>query len=301
MVETATEPLAAVAVLEPPTVEIIEAPVVEEVEPLEPAPLGLRVKTAVRVGAWTGASLGLVGFLAATAFWAPNATLNEDGRAMLVATPRGVLIGFALVSIAFGAVVAALSRAAASWRDPAMQLASSRSSTGWIGAIVGLVLGVAGGSLLTGAFGTPIDGEVPTVQLPVLATLGVMLVGGAILGAITAAIPQIFGTPVSVEEDPAEVEEVKGRIRHAVTIPLKGVLGLLLIVLPFAFILFEANHLVGNGAAIIAIIAAGGILGFAALAGTKPNVRLTLGEVMVALIGIGTVLVVLLAVLVFRS
>jgi hypothetical protein len=37
------------------------------------------------------------------------------------------------------------------------------------------------------------------------------------------------------------------------------------------------------------------------LAGTKPNIRLSLGEVMVALIGIGTLLVFILAVLFARS
>lgn len=300
----------AVAVLDPPPVAIPEPTAitevyeyVEETVPLEPVSLSTRIRTAVRVGAWTGAALGLIGFLVATAFWAPNASIAEDGRAVVLATPTGVLIGFGLVSVVFGAVVAALSRAAASWRDPAMQLSSSRASTGWIGAIIGLILGVAGSAVLTGGFGTAIEGDDPLVQLPVLATLGVMLVGGAVLGAITASIPQIFGTPVAVDDaDADEVVEVKGRIRHAVTIPLLGVMMLVVFVLPFAYILLEANHLVtGAGAAIVAIIAAGGILGFSALAGSKPNMKITLGEAIVALVGVGTILVVILAVFVFRG
>lgn len=302
--ESAPEPDSSpVAVLEapaPPTPEPVVY--VEETIPLEPVALGTRVKTAVRVGAWTGAALGLIGFLVATAFWAPNATVAGDGRAVVIATPRGMLIGISLVSIVFGAVVASLSRAAASWRDPAMQLTSSRSSTGWIGAALGLVLGVAGSALLTRGFGTVLEGDDPLVQLPVLATLGVMLVGGAILGGITAAAPQVLGTPVTLDDSEAdEVDQVKGRIRHAITIPLAGVLILAGLVIPFAMTLFEANHLVTNGAAIIAIIAAGGILGFAALAGSKPNMKISFGEVMVAFIGIGTVVLVLLAVFVFRA
>lgn len=293
-----------VLVLDPvvPVSQVAAVEVVEEAELLEPVELALRVKTAVRVGAWTGAALGVIGFLVATAFWASNTTMGGDGRPVMLATPRGVIIGAALVSIVFGAMVASLSRAAASWRDPAMQLSSSRSSTGWFGAAIGLVLGVAAAGVLTG-LGTPVElSEPPLVQLPVLATMGVILIGGALLGAITAALPQVFGTPVAVaDEDAAEVAEVRGRIGHAITIPLAGLLLLLILVLPFAFALLEANHLMTNGAALIAIIAAGGILGFAALAGSKPHVRISLGEVMVALVGVGTVITIILAVFVFRG
>lgn len=304
--EIAAEPSPSpVAVLDPPPVDPTPIPVIleEEVEEaLEPVALAARVKTAVRVGAWTGAGLGVLAFLVAASFWAPDAILGEDGRPTVLATPRGILIGAALVSILFGALVASLSRAAASWHNPSMQLTSSRSSTGWIGAATGLVLGVAAGAVMAG-LGTAVEGSEPEiVQLPVLATFAVMLIGGAILGGLTAAIPQFFGTPVAVDEtDRDEVDEVRGRIRHAVTIPLAAVLLLALLVLPFAFTLLEANHLVANGGALIAIVTAGGILGFAALAGSKPNMRVTFGEVIVALLGIGTVVAIILAVLVFRS
>jgi len=306
--DLAPEPTpSAVAVIEAPPIALPTEPqevvyeFVEEVEPLEPVAFSTRIRTAVRVGAWTGAALGLIGFLVASAFWAPSATVGEDGRAVVEVTTRGVLIGVSLASIVFGAIVAAFSRAAASWRDPAMQLSGSRSATGWVGAIIGLVLGVAAAGLLTGVFGTPLEEGV--VQLPVLATLGVMLVGGAVLGSLTAAVPQIFGTPVAVDESDAdEVAEVRTRIRHGVTVPLLSVIMLAVFVVPFAFLLLEANHLVtGAGAAVVAIIAAGGILGFSALAGSKPNMKISFGEAMVALIGVGTILLVLLSVFVFRS
>jgi hypothetical protein len=275
----------------------------EPAEPLEPAPLGERVKTAVRVGAWTGSALGLLGFLAAGAFWAPTSAVLPDGGSPVVrVAPTTVMIGFALASILFGAVVAALSRAAASWRDPAMQLSGPRSGTWWLGAAIGLVLGVAGGALL-GGLGTPIEGsETGLVELPVMTALVVMLIGGAVLGAITAAVPQVFGTPVAVdEEELSEVVTVRRRLGDAVGIPVAGIILLALLVLPFAYALIQSNHLTSNGAAVVGIITAGGILGFAALAGTKPHMRITFGELLVAVIGIGTVLLILLAVLVFRS
>ena len=302
--ETAEEPApAAVAVIAEPEPEIPQAPVFEpEPEPdLEPVPLGTRVRTAVRVGSWSGAALGLIGFLMASSAWAPNAAVLEDSGPIVQVESRGVLIGVALVSIVFGAVVASLSRAAAGWRNPAMQLASRKSATAWIGAATGLVLGLVAGAALTGGFGTPIEGSEGVIQLPVMATLTVSLIGGAILGALTAAIPQLLGTPIALAEEPDEVEVVKNRLGGAMSIPMAAALILVVLVIPFGYMLIQSNHLGANGAAIVAILTAGGILGFASLAGSRPQMRISFGELMVAVAGIGVVLVVIIAVLFYTG
>jgi hypothetical protein len=302
-VETAdTAPATAVAVVEQPLYQptVIDEPAFEEepTEPLEPVSLGQRLGTAVKVGAWTGAGLGVLAFFVASAFWAPNSAVLPDQGPVVQASSNGVLIGAALISILFGAIVAGFSRASASWRNPAMQLTNSPSATAWLGATTGLVLGAAGGALLLSA-GTAIDGSEDLVQLPVLATLGLMLIGGAVLGAATAAVPQLLGTPVAVEaEDSDEVAIVRRRLGNAISIPLAGLLLLLLLVVPFGYLLIETNHLAGGGAAVVAIVVASGILGFASLAGSRPEMRITFGDLMVAIAGIGTIILVLLAVLV---
>lgn len=289
--------------LEPVLVPAAVAVAVEPEIDLEPVPLRQRVRTAVRVGAWVGAGLGLVGILAASMSWAPAAIIPGEGASVVVEVgPTTAMIAFAVVSIVFGAVVASVSRAAASWRDPAMQLSGHSSTTAWVGAGIGLFAGIAGAALLTGTFGTPVGEDGSLVQLPVLGTLVVMIGGGAVLGAVTAAVPQLLGTPVAVsEEEREEAEVIRGRLNATVGIPLAGLVLLAVLVLPFAYALLESNHLTANGAALVAIITAGGILGFAALSGNRPNVRISLGELMVALAGIGTVLLIVLAVLAFRD
>jgi hypothetical protein len=252
------------------------------------------------VGAWTGAGLGIVGFVVATAGWAANATVvGEDTFTTVIqANTNTVIIGAALVSLVFGAVAASLSRAAASWANPGMQLSNSPRSTAWIGALIGLLLGVIAGAVLTSGFGTPVEGVEGMAQLPVLPTLAVMLIGGAALGGLTAAITQGLGVPVSVPEaDGEEVRQVRGRLGAALAIPLTGLILLLVLVLPFAWALIESNHLTSGGAAIVGILTASGILAFATLGGSKPNMKLTFRDVMVAVIGIGTVVVFILAVL----
>ncbi len=295
----------------PPPVPVLEvatpapAPVPEaEPEPdLEPVALGSRVRTALRIGAWTGAGIGVVAFLAASAFWAPNATVVADSGPVVQLTPRSLIIGMALASVIFGAVVAGVSRAATGWSDPAMALSGSKSRTAWIGAGLGLVLGVVAGAMLNG-FGTAVEGaDPPQTQLPVLTALFVMILGGAVLGAVTAVVPQLFGVPVAVDErDSDEVVVVRRRLGNAMSVPLAGLLLLVVLVLPFAFLLIQSNHLApGLGGAIVAILTASGILGFAALAGSKPQMRISFGDVMWALLGIGTVLVIIISVLLYQS
>lgn len=295
--EPVPAPLAVIMEPEPAPAEPV--PTVEPEIQLEPVPMRTRVRTAVRIGAWTGAALGVVGFLVATTFWAPNATTQPDGGPVVQVGTNGVVIVMALVSIVFGAVVAGVSRAATGWTNPAMQLSSSKTATVWLGAILGLILGVIAGALLNG-FGFAVEGsDPPMVQLPVLSTLFVMIIGGAVLGAATALVPQLIGVPVAVDEtDREEVEMVRKRLGNAVGIPLAGLILLLFLVLPFAFALIESNHVApGVGGAIVAIVTAAGILGFAALSGTKPEMRISLGDVMVALIGIGLVLAIIISVL----
>lgn len=291
-----------VAVLDEPDVPAEPAAAAVEPEPeeeLEPVPIGTRIKTAVRIGAWTGAGLGVVGFLVASAFWAPNTTTLEAAGPVVQVSPNSLIIGTALVSIIFGAVVAGMSRSATGWTNPAMELSGSKAGTAWLGAALGLILGFIAGAILQG-FGTAVEGsDPPLVQLPVLATLFVMVIGGAILGALTAIVPPVLGVPVAVDtEDSEEVQAVKSRLGNALSIPLAGLLILVLLVLPFGFTLIESNHLApGVGGAVVAIVTAGGILGFAALAGSRPEMKISFGDLMVAVIGIGVVLIIIISVL----
>lgn len=299
------EPATTVAVMEPvvPVAPLIEQtlPEAEPEEPLEPVSLGQRVKTAVRVGAWTGAGLGLIAFFFASAFWADTASVFPDEGPIVQVESRGVIIGIALVSILFGAIVAGLSRAAAGWSNPAMQLSGSKSSTAWIGAILGLILGVLAGVVLTG-LGTEVEGSEGLIQLPVLSTIAVMLIGGAILGAITSVVPQLLGTPIAVDEsEQDEVEAVRGRLGNAIGIPMVALILLVLLVIPFGYTLIQSSHLTSGGASIVGILTASGILGFAALAGSKPEMKITFGDLLWAIVGLGTVLVIILAVLFYTG
>lgn len=296
--EPAPSPVVTIEVPRAPAAAVIDEPAEEEV--VDPVPLARRLRTATRVGAWTGAGLGLFAFLAASTIWAPSASVTgeETFAPVILVASTDVIIGSALVSILLGAIVAGLSRAAAGWVSKGMRLSNSPFSTGLIGAGLGLALGLVGGALLAGAFGQPVEGAEGMVELPVLATLAVMMLGGAVLGAITAVAPQLVGIPVAMGSEAGdEVDQVRSRLVGAIGVPTAAALLLAMLVLPFAYALIESNHLTSGGAAIIAIITAAGILSFAALGGNQPNMRLSFGEVMIAVVGIATVVVVIFMVL----
>jgi hypothetical protein len=296
------EPVAAMIETPAPVAVVVE-PEPEPVAPLEPVPLGKRIRSATRVGAWTGAVLGLTGFLVATTWWAQNATVIGEGpyTPVIQATSNSVIIGVALVSLLFGAIAAGLSRASVGWANPGMQLNNSAASTAWLGALIGLILGIGAAALLTSGFGTPVEGVEGMVQLPVLPTLAVMLIGGAVLGGLTAAATQAVAVPVAVAGDEDDIAQLRSRLGGALTIPALGLLILVVMVLPFAWALIESSHLTSGGGAVVAILTSLGILGFASLAGTRPNIKISFGEVMVALIGIATVLLIVFAVLFAQS
>lgn len=288
---------AVVAVIQVPAAAPEPVVIEQPPEEIEPVPMARRIRTATRVGAWTGAALGLFGFLVATTWWAADVSVTGDETysPVIQADSTAVIIAAALVSLLFGAVVAGLSRAAAGWTNPGMRLSNSPRSTAWLGAFLGLALGVIAGALLTSSFGTEIEGADGLIQLPVLPTLSIMIIGGAVLGAVTAAASQVVGVPVAIPEgDDREIETMKTRLSGAIGIPLASLLLLLLLVLPFAWTLIQSNRLAAGGAAIVATLTAIGVLTFASLAGSKPNMKISFGEFMVAVVGIGVVIVIVL-------
>ncbi|HKY48899.1 MAG TPA: hypothetical protein VJQ79_13050 [Acidimicrobiia bacterium] len=290
-------PVAAVAVAEPL--------IAEEVEIHEPVALGQRVRTAGRIGAWTGALLGLIGALIASTWLLTAASLDGaegDFSPSVLVTGSRFVLGTALLSVVFGLIVATLSRTLTGWLRPGASLAGHQGVTRLIGAGVGLVLGLAAGSVLTSAFGVPVEGTEGLIMLPVLSALIVVLLGGAALGWITAALVQVVGVPASLfESESHEVDAVRARLGSAIGVPLAGVIALFVLVVPFAYVLIESNHMASGGAAILAIIVSASILGIAGVSASRPGMKIRRGEFAVALGGIGVVILIIVAVFLARS
>ncbi len=297
------EPVAPPVAAEP-AAEAAPAPVataVQVLEPvvaLEPAPLGDRVRFAAGIGAVMGLILGVVLALAASPLVVDRATIiGEDPyRAGVEVTLTWFIVLTAIASAVFGALIASASRLMPAWFHPEMMLRGSVRATSSMGAIIGAVFGTIGAALASGLVGETVEagaGGVPgeTVQTAVVLSVGgtflALLIGGAILGALVAAVVQLLGEPTVLPADiEAEANVVKRRLAGSILIPLAGLTAIALIVLPLALLFLEFPV----GATALAIVASAGILMFAFLAAYKPGLRITRNEFILAAVGIGIVL-----------
>lgn len=290
---------AAPAVPQPAAVAVmVEEEPEEDVEPL---PLGQRIALAGRIGGWAGAILGLVGFVFASTWLLGVASVAGEegayGPAVEVVTSR-FFLGIALISVLFGVVVAATSRALASWLHPGARLQGRFISTVVMGAVVGLALGLVAGAVLTSAFAEPVEGVEGSATMRIIPSLFVVLIGGGFLGWLTATLVQVVGVPVGVgPEDEEEITDVRGRLSAAFSIPLAAILLLLLLVVPLGLVFIRSNEMASGGAAVLAIFASAAILGIASISASRPTMRVTFGEFLVAAAGIATVVLIIFAVI----
>ena len=273
-----------------------------EEEPVEAQPLSKRIAAAGRVGFWSGVILGVLGLLAASPWTLPNASvLGEEGDfSPALILPRGRLILVtALFSVLFGAIVASLSRTLGGWMQKGGGLSGRSRLSTLLGAVLGGVLGLGAGASLA-SFGQPVENTPELVQLPVVAAIFVVMIGGGVLGWIVAAVVQVLGIPAG-EEKTEEVTRVRSRLTGAIAVPVAGIIALGLLVLPLAIVLIRSNHLASGGAAVLAVIAAASILAIASLSASRPGMRISRGEFFLALGGIGIVVMIVFAVMLARN
>lgn len=103
---------------------------------------------------------------------------------------------------------------------------------------------------------------------------------------------------MSVEDrSKEETDRIRRRLAHAFIIPLTGLLLLLMLVLPFAFALIDLSQLAEFWAPLVAILSALAILAYASLGRGMHRIRVTLGQVLLGLIGTIAIIVASVAVL----
>ena len=281
--------VAAATATEPPTATGAVLLVDEaEEEDIEPAAIRERLRFGAAVGAVVGAILGLIGMVLAAPLMIGRASVVGDGNeAAIEVTALATVVTIAVMSAVFGAIVASLARSVPGYTNRAYAVRGTGRASASIGAVIGLALGFAAGGVLIATGEDALSGG---VLLSVRSGLLVVLLGGAVLGAIVGGVAQLVGMP-AVKADEAE-EEVRTRISNAVMVPAVAAIAILGFVVPMGVILVSFHEF----APIIAIVIAGLILTFASLMASRPNLRISRGEFLMAAAGVGVALLLLAAI-----
>ena len=272
--------------------------VVEEIPPpeVDPAPLRDRRRLGGRLGAITGAAIGLVTLVALTPWLAARAdTLGEEGpfSPSLLVAPNRAVIGLVLLFGVYGMILSLFTTAAVGWHGPGMSIVEGRGSIMVGGVLTGFLIGGAAGGVATGMFGTGLPGA-EEVEVSVVAGLVVVVAAGTVLGWAVGQLSQVLGVPEGMAG--AEGEEagvVRFRLKSALALPVIGVALIALLVLPNAYIFLQFP----GWAPIMGSVVAASILTFAGLSASRPGMRITRGEFLLAAAGIGVVVFILFAVL----
>lgn len=257
----------------------------EEIEPIEPASLAARIRLGMKVGAGLGAILGLLVMIAElpAVLGRLSEATSQGGPAVEVTWTAVVATGAAWA--AAGSIITLAARGLGRFRSPSYDVHATAIGSVLSGGFIGLILGCGLGGVIYAAAEQSLSGTrlIPIGQGMVLGTLA----ASAVIGALIGGIGQAMALPAALAGEEADAAiTVKRRLSDAVLLPVAAFLVILVIVVSFGWLLLVYHEF----APLIAILGAIGALGFAALMSSKPNLRVTRSEVLVAAAGVGVVL-----------
>ncbi|MCY4622906.1 MAG: hypothetical protein OXD34_13920 [bacterium] len=260
----------------------------EEVEPIDPAPLADRVRLGAKVGAVFGAVLGLASFPAMAPLM-----LTRLSETTAAGSPAGevtwtYVAATGAVWAVVGAIINVASRGMGRFRSPAYDTETRWSGSVFSGGFLGLVVGAGFGGVLYATGEASLSGT----QLLAVSPFSIVLtwLGWAAMGALIGGIGQAMAQPAALAgKEAEEAREVRKRITEGLAMPVLATLVIAVIVVAFGSLLLRF----ASFAPLIAILVSIGTIGFAALMSSRPNLRVTKGEFLVAAAGVGVVLTML--------
>ena len=260
----------------------------EEIEPIDPAPLMDRVRWGAKVGAGFGAVLGLVSFAAMAPLMLTRLSEATAGGAPAGEVTWTYVAATGAVWAVVGAIINVASRGMGRFRSPAYDTETRWVGSMFSGGFLGLVAGTGFGGVLYATGEASLSGT----QLLAVSPLSILStwLGWTVLGALIGGLGQAMAQPAALAGDEAdEAREVRKRLTEGLAMPVLATLVIAVIVVSFGSLLLRYAAF----ASIIAILVAVGTIGFAALMSSRPNLRVTKGEFLVAAAGVGVVLTML--------
>lgn len=272
-------------VSEPIMVAAAEVVEEEEHEPIEPASLADRIRSGARVGAGMGAILGLLALVVEAPLVLGRLSETTISGGPAVEVTWTAVAATAAVWAVIGSIVMLASRGLGRFRSPSYDTLTTPVGSVLSGGFLGLILGCGLGGVMYATAEASLSGTKLIAVGPGM-VLG-LLAGSAVIGGAVGAIGQAMAQPAAlVGGEAEEAATVKRRLSDAILLPVAATVVILVIMVSFGSLLLRYSGF----APLIAILVAIGTLAFASLMASRPNLRVTKGEVLVAAAGVGVVL-----------
>ena len=284
-VVASADPVAVIPEVAAVAVEVIEE---DATEPIEPAPLVDRIRLGARVGAVLGAALGLLIVIVEAPLLLGRLSETTAAGDPAVEVTWTAVVATAAVWSVVGSIITLASRGAGRFRSLAYDTVTTPLGSVFSGGFIGLVLGSGLGGVMFATAEPSLSGT-KLIAISPLNVLGVVA-AASVLGAAIGGVGQALAQPaVLVGEEADDADTVRRRLSDALLLPIVATVVIAVIAVSLGSLLLRFSGF----APLIAILVAIATLGFAAMMASRPNLRVTKGEVLVAAAGVGVVLLML--------
>ena len=250
----------------------------------DPVPLGRRLVVGWRLGSVLGALTGVIAAVTGLALTIDATIVVEAGPAVAVDPSRVVIALAAMFGVA-GPLIARVVATLPGRVLPDHRVEPRGGVIGITGLVAGAVLGAVTGTMVAGR-GEEIIGAEATVAVPTIPAFLLVVVLGIVSGAAIGMLAQVVTLPSGLgETELAASEAVRKRLSTGYGAPLLILASAALIIVGLGRIFLLAPSL----APLVAVVVAGGILTFAFLATSRPEMRVGRTELAVALGGLAIV------------
>ena len=269
---------------------------IEEVGP--PVNLSTKIIKTIQYGSLFGVVSGFIQAFILSSNLYDGLVLESETLKLIASYEQSrYILNLALTTTFFGVINAVNIKKILDTNFEGFGIKTSDRESVFLGLGLGLMFGSSSGFLITSSIGQVIEGVLPedptTYLIPVFGSFWRVLLLGIFCQSLIALITMILGVPKGLDiYEQEEADIVRKRITGSILVPFGAIIsgGIVSVFISQVFINFH------DYAVLFALIISATILLFASIMSSAPKIRITRNEVLIAGLGILTLIVIIASV-----
>ena len=274
----------------------VDVDTIEEVGP--PVNLSTKIIKTIQYGSLFGVISGFIQAFILSSNLYDGLVLESETLKLIASYEQSrYILNLALTTTFFGVINAVNIKKILDTNFEGFGIKTSDRESVFLGLGLGLMFGSSSGFLITSSIGQVIEGILPedptTYLIPVFGSFWRVLLLGIFCQSLIALITMILGVPKGLDiYEQEEADIVRKRITGSILVPFGAIIsgGIVSVFISQVFINFH------DYAVLFALIISATILLFASIMSSAPKIRITRNEVLIAGLGILTLIVIIASV-----